>query len=560
MNHNLKHNPELKLKSLFVCAAVLCAALFLVLETVPVQASPSTLDHFTITTNQLYVGAGQPLNSNVTVTAFDASGNIKTDYTGSIYFTSTDPHATLPFTSTTKYTFTASDNGIHVFLGKNFSFKTIGDQTITVKDGATAISATSQAITVEAKLVFISGANQTVTANKLSQLVTVQRQDGFGNPITRGSYIVGLDIQSQIGTASTTATIYNTSMGTTMPSITEGSSTVSFYCKDLAPVNWTLNAWSNGYSLTRPTNPSDLYTVVTLYYEDGTNQTYYVVSQPLWCEPTPFYVNAATPAKLVFSAGANQSLQPQEQSQLITIQLQDQDGNPVIVNSTQNINLKTSSSPGSINYQRIYLNNEWSPWIAPFNNGSIPIMNGTSSTSFYYSDPTAGNKTLTATLGQLSTSTTLTIGNYSVTFYGFGLPAGTSWKVTFDANNYTTNTDMITINNSLISSSTTKVSWNIPTITDNSGNRYTANATSGTLDVTSQYWTTLSFALAPISTPTPTPAQTPLATPAATTTPNPTSTPTPTLSPTPEITPSPTLSPSPTDTPLKRRTQRLQKP
>jgi hypothetical protein len=69
---------------------------------------------------------GQPFA--MTVTAYDAFGNIATGYRGTVHFTSSDPAAGLP----ADYQFTAADNGVHTFTG--FELNTPGDQTITVTD------------------------------------------------------------------------------------------------------------------------------------------------------------------------------------------------------------------------------------------------------------------------------------------------------------------------------------------------------------------------------------------------------------------------------------------
>jgi hypothetical protein len=69
---------------------------------------------------------------NLTVTAVDAYGNVATGYPGTVKFASTDNSATLPG----KYTFTASDNGVHTFTGLVLKKKgtQTGTQTITVFD------------------------------------------------------------------------------------------------------------------------------------------------------------------------------------------------------------------------------------------------------------------------------------------------------------------------------------------------------------------------------------------------------------------------------------------
>jgi ELWxxDGT repeat protein len=57
------------------------------------------------------VKAGVPFS--LTLTVQDAYGNVVTDYTGTVRFTSTDRSATLP----ANYTFTAADQGVHTFTG-----------------------------------------------------------------------------------------------------------------------------------------------------------------------------------------------------------------------------------------------------------------------------------------------------------------------------------------------------------------------------------------------------------------------------------------------------------
>jgi hypothetical protein len=71
----------------------------------------------------------------VTVTAYDAYGNVATGYTGTVHFTSSDhnPNAHLP----ADYTFTAADAGTHTFSG-SVSLHSHGQQSITVTDTVNA--------------------------------------------------------------------------------------------------------------------------------------------------------------------------------------------------------------------------------------------------------------------------------------------------------------------------------------------------------------------------------------------------------------------------------------
>jgi hypothetical protein len=57
----------------------------------------------------------------------DAFGNRATGYTGTVHFSSSDDMAVLP----SDYTFTAADNGFHVFL---VTFRRRGIQSLTVTD------------------------------------------------------------------------------------------------------------------------------------------------------------------------------------------------------------------------------------------------------------------------------------------------------------------------------------------------------------------------------------------------------------------------------------------
>jgi uncharacterized repeat protein (TIGR03803 family) len=72
--------------------------------------------------------AASGVSFSITVTAYDAYGNIATGYTGTVHFTSSDSGAKLP----ANYTFTASDNGTHTFSG--IVLKKKGKQSITATD------------------------------------------------------------------------------------------------------------------------------------------------------------------------------------------------------------------------------------------------------------------------------------------------------------------------------------------------------------------------------------------------------------------------------------------
>jgi hypothetical protein len=65
---------------------------------------------------------------SLTLTVEDAYGNVVTGYIGTVHFSSTDTHATLP----KNYAFTAADQGVHTFTG--LILRKRGNQKITITD------------------------------------------------------------------------------------------------------------------------------------------------------------------------------------------------------------------------------------------------------------------------------------------------------------------------------------------------------------------------------------------------------------------------------------------
>ena len=61
-----------------------------------------------------------------TVTVLDAYGNVVTGYRGKVHLSSSDAKG-----GTQDYTFSSSDNGVHVF---SYTFNALGSQTLTITD------------------------------------------------------------------------------------------------------------------------------------------------------------------------------------------------------------------------------------------------------------------------------------------------------------------------------------------------------------------------------------------------------------------------------------------
>jgi hypothetical protein len=104
---------------------------------VTVDADP-VATHFEILVKpQVYAGE----ETQVVVVALDASNHVVKDYTGTVSLASSDANATLP----ASYTFTASDNGIHVF---DLTMGSTGSQTLSATDNSNNALTGSISITV----------------------------------------------------------------------------------------------------------------------------------------------------------------------------------------------------------------------------------------------------------------------------------------------------------------------------------------------------------------------------------------------------------------------------
>jgi hypothetical protein len=116
---------------------------------------------------------------SVTVTAYDAYGNVATGDTGTVSLTSTDPKAVLP----PSFTFPGT-TGTHTF---SVTLETAGVQSITATEtGPSSLTATEAGITVQpaaAQILAVTGFPATVMAGA-ANTVTVTAYDAYGNVAT----------------------------------------------------------------------------------------------------------------------------------------------------------------------------------------------------------------------------------------------------------------------------------------------------------------------------------------------------------------------------------------
>ena len=77
------------------------------------------------------------------MTVLDAYGNVATGYRGKVHLSSTDSKG-----GTSDYTFSNSDNGVHVF---SYTFNTLGIQTLNLVDTVNSAVASTASVKVVAK-------------------------------------------------------------------------------------------------------------------------------------------------------------------------------------------------------------------------------------------------------------------------------------------------------------------------------------------------------------------------------------------------------------------------
>jgi len=195
-----------------------------------ITVAPGSINEFTMTGYPLTTTAGNTFPGDVTVTAYDAFGNIKINYSDSIYFESSDSQAILH----PGHRYLLSDSGSFAFNGGQFSLRTAGAQTITATDGS--ISITSESINVlpgvlasfafteppfvtsgnPFPLVVTSGVDQ--WGNSANGIVAVDDSIGGGNsPNGTSPVFTAIQVISGIGSA-------NQTLVNAIPTVLKGTS------------------------------------------------------------------------------------------------------------------------------------------------------------------------------------------------------------------------------------------------------------------------------------------------------------------------------------------------
>jgi hypothetical protein len=219
-------------------------------------------------------------------------------------------------------------------------------------------------------------------------------------------YMASLDSTVPSSTATSVFIIYSggnyywglyNNAGETQDSTASNPTTGVYYCVELLRdktnniqklwINGVLKATRNDTIANNTTNAA----VGIDYIDSSVTQTIYVDDVVV----ADSYIGPLQSAsKLSYTAGSGQSLSPGSVSSVITVQVQDSNGNPVTTGATAS--LSTSSTGG-----HFYSDSGGNTQIA-----SIVISSGQSSGNFYYKDTSAGYPTLTASSTGLTSATT----------------------------------------------------------------------------------------------------------------------------------------------------------
>ncbi len=138
-------------------------------QTVTITVNPGLISYFEMSGTPTRIAAGSYFPAGTIVKAFDAFGNLKTNYTGTIIFSSTDAAAYFPG----PYTFAAGELGVHQFTGTNqFRMSTPGIQTLIVRDNAVTTALGQKSIEVSSLIITrVYSDNATVSRGQQNALV-----------------------------------------------------------------------------------------------------------------------------------------------------------------------------------------------------------------------------------------------------------------------------------------------------------------------------------------------------------------------------------------------------
>ncbi|HLG94235.1 MAG TPA: hypothetical protein VI546_05310, partial [candidate division Zixibacteria bacterium] len=122
--------------------------------------------------------------STFSVQVKDRFGNLKTDFTGSGYFSSSDSKAILQYPTSNPFLFSSSDAGRHVFSGSSAKFLSHGTQTLTFGNDSLRSTAASFLILPSPAVSFSVSAPANVVAGAPFDVLVQNAVDGYDNPVS----------------------------------------------------------------------------------------------------------------------------------------------------------------------------------------------------------------------------------------------------------------------------------------------------------------------------------------------------------------------------------------
>lgn len=152
-------------------------------QQISVNVTPAALSSFLFSGNPSTTQANVNFANPITVTALDQYNNVKTNYVGSIYFSSSDTNAVFPYTNISKYTYSLADNGAKIFAGSGFKYKTTGSKTLAIIDSDLSITSTVNLTVTPGVLgdYSIAGNPEETPAGTVFNGITVTALDDCGN-------------------------------------------------------------------------------------------------------------------------------------------------------------------------------------------------------------------------------------------------------------------------------------------------------------------------------------------------------------------------------------------
>ena len=357
------------------------ATMGLVVGTSPsFSVGPASASTLTVTGFPSPTTAGA--SHNVTVTAYDAYGNVATGYTGTVHFTSSDPQSTAGSGLPANYTFTAGNAGTRTFSA---TLKTVGTQSITATDTVTGtITGTQSGITVNvgaATHFTVTGYPSPTTAG-VSHAFTVTAYDAYGNVAT--GY---------------TGTVHFTS--------SDGQAAL--------PANYTFTAANAGvdtFSATLKTAGTQSITATD------------TVTGTITGTQSGITVNAAGASKLAFVQQPTATTAGSAIAPAVTVQVQDPYGNAV-ADSGATVAMTVSTGPGAFTGGSTTSATTNAAGLATFNN---LVLN----TSGSYTIGAASSPLTAATSGSFTVNAAGAT-HFTVTGYPSPTTAGASHNVTVTA-------------------------------------------------------------------------------------------------------------------------------